>query len=130
MLREIPDPRQIPGEASRRWFSGSNFDLIVWCEEDGAIIGFQLCYGKLQGERALTWKRGTGYVHTTVDDGEGRSGKYKETPLLVQDGAFDAAKVAAQFRAHSSGIDQSVATFVLDRVLAFPCCAVLPPEGA
>lgn len=119
MLREIPDPRQIPGEALRRWFSGSHFDLIVW-HEDGAIVGFQLCYGKPHRERALTWKEGRGYVHTAVDDGEGRSGKYKETPLLVADGVFDSARVAELFRAHSAGIDPDVVAFVLHRILDFP----------
>ncbi len=120
MLREIPDPRQIPGEALRRWFSGSHFDLIVWYEEGGAILGFQLCYGKPRGEKALTWKPGRGYTHTAVDDGEGRSGKYKETPLLVADGIFDAGRVAELFRGHSGGIDPVVAAFVLHRILDFP----------
>ena len=54
MLTEIEKTRQIPGEGIRRWFRDDELDLIVWYGDDGSIEGFQLCYDKLQHERALT----------------------------------------------------------------------------
>ena len=73
MIHEVKRTRQVPGEGFRRWFTDSDFDLIVWYEgqdEDGPIAGFQLCYDKQGAERALTWRRATGFSHEKVDDGE------------------------------------------------------------
>ncbi len=55
MLRELADVRQIPGEPRRRWFADDYFDLIVWFDKRGQIIGFQLCYDLPRDEHALTW---------------------------------------------------------------------------
>jgi hypothetical protein len=50
MLNEIANPRQIPGEGPRRWFTDSYFDLIVWYQgASSSIAGFQLCYDKVMG---------------------------------------------------------------------------------
>ena len=43
-LREIVDVRQVPGEPKRRWFSSDDIDLIVWLDDSGAPVSFQLCY--------------------------------------------------------------------------------------
>lgn len=122
MLREIPNARQVPGEAHRRWFSGSEFDLLVWSGQD-RITGFQLCYGKPRAQHALTWHEGKGFLHTAVDDGETRSGKHKGAPLLVLDGAFDANAVLTRFLAHSSAIDPAIAGFVADKLREAPSMA-------
>jgi hypothetical protein len=52
MLREVlaRQPRQEP---RRRWFSGDDFDLIVWFDDLDAIAGFELCYDRSEVERAL-----------------------------------------------------------------------------
>ena len=70
MLTEFVNVRQVPGEPKRRWFSDDNFELIVWMNEDGKIIGFQLDYDKDKNMRALTWKDPSSYFHHRVDDGE------------------------------------------------------------
>lgn len=113
MLREIPHVRQIPGKPRRRWFSGSVFDLILWQDEGGDVLGFQLTYGKPVAERALTWRAGQGLHHAGVDDGEGRVGRHKSAPLLVADGSFDAAEVMEDFHRASREIDPTVVDFVL-----------------
>src|SRR5690242_6752512 len=82
MLMEFQNVRQVPGEPRRRWFTSEDVDLVVWCDESGCAIAFQLCYDKARSERALTWKPDCGFSHRAVDDGEGSRGKYKATPIL------------------------------------------------
>ena len=112
MLSEVRNTRQIENEGRRRWFTNSYFDLIVWYERDAAAIaGFQLCYDKEREERALTWRRGEGYDHKRIDDGE-VSGRMKMTPVLVPDGIFDYKAVAERFRRESETIDPEVRELV------------------
>ena len=125
-LREIPQVRQVPGEARRRWFSSVNFDLIVWLNERNGIDGFQLCYDKTGEERALTWRHGTGFSHAAVDSGEDRTGKYKSSPILVPDGRFDGGTIAARFKEESTAIDPGIAGFVFDKLMG---CDKSPPAG-
>jgi hypothetical protein len=116
-LTEIRDVRQIPGDGHRRWFTGGVFDLIVWYE-GGSITGFQLCYDKLDRERALTWRASGGYGHTRIDDGERMPGP-KMTPILVQDGWFDKDSVGRRFLAAAGGIDPSVVSLVSRRIAEY-----------
>ena len=117
MIHEVKRTRQVPGEGFRRWFTDSDFDLIVWYEGqnvDGPIAGFQLCYDKQGAERALTWRRATGFSHEKVDDGEtGRAVSSKMTPILVPDGIFDAGAVARRLQKHSATMDPEIARFIL-----------------
>jgi len=120
MLSEIANPRQVPGEGARRWFTDSYFDLIVWYEREGsAIAGFQLCYDKEREERALTWLRGKGFDHKRIDDGE-VTGRMKMTPVLLPDGAFDYTAIAERFRRESESIDPEIRDFVYDTVMRYP----------
>jgi hypothetical protein len=125
-LREIPQVRQIPGEAHRRWFTSTNFDLIVWIGDGGIIDGFQLCYDKTGDEQALTWRRDSGYSHAAIDSGEDRAGRYKASPILVPDGTFDVNAVAARFHAESRDIDPEVAAFIFEKLSE---CDKTPPTG-
>ena len=112
MLSEIANTRQIENEGHRRWFTDSYFDLIVWYERKGSTIaGFQLCYDKQREERALTWRRGEGFDHKRIDDGD-VTGRMKMTPVLVPDGAFDYSAIAARFHRESERIDPGVRKFV------------------
>lgn len=117
MLVENVDVRQVEGERVRRYFSDSDFDLIVWNDQDGLIAGFQLCYDKEHDERALTWKNGEGYMHDRVDAGE-VIGKAK-TPILVADGVFPARQIADRFSAASTAIDQNIAQFIHEKILLY-----------
>ncbi len=106
MLKAIPQVRQIPGEARRSWFIDDDFDLIVWFDACDEMIGFQLIYDKLQQPHALTWKPSSGFQHDTVDDGESRPGRYKASPILQTDGAFQSTRVADHFRQAAAQLDQ------------------------
>ena len=100
MLQELLPTRQIPGEPRRRWFNSERCDLIVWLQDDGVPVGFQLCYDKDEVEHALTWIRNRGYNHMRVD-AHGRSpygeDVQKGTPLLVPDGVFDPRRLLQIF---------------------------------
>ena len=112
MLREIRNPRQIPNERPRRWYADESMDLVVWLDDDGAVGGFQLTYDNAGVECALTWAPRSGFRHDSVDDGEGRPGRYKAAPILVPYGDFDAQGVAERFKQRAAGIDPGVSGFV------------------
>ena len=120
MLREYEHVRQVEGEGKRRWFSDDFFDLIVWSDDAGRIIGFQLCYDAELAPRALTWRRDFGYTHHRIDDGEHRPGKVKATPVLVADGLFDQRGIAAKFACAASDISPTITRFVLNKLLEYP----------
>jgi multidrug transporter EmrE-like cation transporter len=77
---------QLPGEPRRRWFTDSDFDLIVWFTPAGTICSFQLCYDRRRRERALTWTQDGGFSHDRIDDGEASPAKNR-TPILVDGGS-------------------------------------------
>lgn len=113
MLKEITEVRQIEEEGFRRWFSDSYFDLIVWYadESQGEIVGFQLCYDKPGVERAVTWRKGEGFSHDRIDDGE-RVFNSKMSPVLAEDGAFDRAGVLERFEDAAGQVDPDLQAFI------------------
>jgi hypothetical protein len=120
MLREH-NCKQVPGEPPRRWISDDYFDLIVWGEPDGNLVGFQLCYDKPYREHALTWKRQGGFSHSGVNAGE--SGPFSNcTPILVAGGPFLAEKVTRQFLWRSAEIDPQIRDLVLKKIDEYASC--------
>ena len=119
MLSEITNTRQIPGEGKRRWFRDDEFDLIVWYDDNNTVFGFQLCYDKLLGERALTWKKSGSYQHDAIDDGEVPFGN-KMSPILVADGSFDKKRIAQVFVDKSAQIEQEIVDLVIEKVQNYP----------
>lgn len=126
MLYEILHVKQIDGEPFRRWFMDEYFDLIVWIEKNGVISGFQLCYDKLGNQHALTWQRSKGYIHSRVDDGEGRPGKYKATPILICDGFFCKDKIARRFQNVCRTLAPEVAGLVYNKIIQYPGSGLSP----
>lgn len=118
MLREIEPVRQIAGEPFRRWFRDETIDLIVWYAGDRKVNGFQLCYRDGHLERALTWRRESGFTHDKVDDGEDAG--HKMTPILVKDGMFPKKEVLLMFRDASRNIEQDLADFVVRKLETYP----------
>ena len=119
-LRELPATRQVDGEPRRRWFSSPDLDLILWFGDDERPLGFQLCYDKTRGERALTWHADRGYEHAAVDDGEATPTPHKSTPILVADGVFDRERVVDIFLRTSTGVPQELRDFVAERLKDYP----------
>jgi hypothetical protein len=116
MLKEIVPTRQIPNEPRRVWFTDDVMDLIVWYADDGSILGFQLCDDKGSNEHALTWFRGKGYSYERVDDGEGRPGRYKMSPVLLPDGIPDIDKLLRHFRHKSERVPADIRVFVVTKL--------------
>jgi len=112
--------KQIPGEPRRRWFEDNYFDLLVWENESGQIVQFQLSYDKRHNQRSLIWKEQIGYTHNKVDDGENKPGKYKAAPILVEDGVFDFGIIAEKFMLKSKDIDTQISTFVYNKIREYP----------
>lgn len=96
MMIENKNVRQIENENHRRWFSDEYCDLILWEDKNGNILMFELCYGKDADEHVLTWTQPDSHLHLRVDDGEGRAGRHKMTPVYLTDGYFD--KEASELR--------------------------------
>ena len=111
-MKEISNVSQPAGEPRRRWFVSGDLDLVVWCDESGRPIGFQLCYDKGLSERALTWQPDCGFSHRAVDDGERVGGKYKAIPILIPDGLFPANRVANCFADECAELPSEIAHFV------------------
>jgi hypothetical protein len=88
-------------------------DLIVWLDADDRYHGFQLYYDKPLNEHALIWKGPHEVYHYRVDDGESAAGRYKQAPLLVADGMFDAERVVKEFRGGSAEVEVKLREFVL-----------------
>jgi hypothetical protein len=123
VLREIPETRQIRGEPRRRWFHSESMDLYVWYDSGGAPLGFQLCYGKPEDEKALTWFRPDNFSHMKVDHG-GAHPSSDQTPLLVLDGLLEPDSLGAAFAREGRGLPQDLATLVLAKLGEYPAAGL------
>jgi hypothetical protein len=121
MLREFEDVKQFTGEPRRRWFEDEGFDLVVWQNEGGEIIEFELSYDKSKNQRAVRWGKSTGFAHYRVDDGDS-PGKHKETPVLFPNGDFDFEKIARLFALASKEVNEKIAKFVHEKILQYANC--------
>lgn len=119
MLREVLNVTQNSPDTLRRWFSDSEFDLIVWHDRsEGRLVGFQLCYDLHRDEHVLTWHADRGYAHNKVDSGEDNPVR-NMTPILVPDGLFERDRVSDRFAERSQDIDDEVRALVLDKLARF-----------
>jgi hypothetical protein len=116
VLREISSARQVPGDEKRRWFTSENLDLYVWVDEEGAPLGFQLCYDKVFREHALSWTEGAGYSHMAIDDGASRPARHKGTPILIANGAFQADRILGEFRLEAASLPPEFLQFIEGKI--------------
>ena len=115
MLREIGSGRQDGNRGVRRWFQDEYFDLYLWHDASGALIGLQLCYDRNRKEGAITWDIRSGFGHDQVDDGE--RGPYSTmTPILRADGAPPYFRIYDRFLAACAQCPNAVRDFVIDRL--------------
>lgn len=94
-------------------------DFIVWFNSDNEPIGFELCYDKKGLEKALNWGQ-SGFVHTAVDDGENRPGKYKASPVHIVDGEPEINRIYSQFLQESSSVPEKLVQFALAALSCHP----------
>ena len=112
MLTENRHVRQEPGHR-RRWFEDDGLELIVWLDAQDGVEGFQLCHSG----QALTWRRGQGFTHARVDEGDETPLK-NLAPVLVPNGAVPWAGVTEKFRACSGTLEARLRGLILERLSA------------
>ena len=116
MFREFKAVRQEP-RGRRRLFEAPEIDLFVWLDEAGVQTGFQLIYRLKDGERALTWRKGSGFSHSRIDSGS--AGPFsKQTPILQPDGVIPWSHVEDLFRRYASSLDPDLRDLILARLAA------------
>ncbi len=116
MLREIRGVAQRSLARRKRWFQDEYFDLYVWQDREGAVLELQLCYDRGgPQERALIWKRGRGYAHNLVDDGESLA-TVRHAPLLVEGGRFGGWKVRERLATAIGSLEPALAQFVIEKL--------------
>ena len=120
MLRELSGVQQIKDERRRRWFYDHDIDLVIWQDDAGEIVSFQLAYDKARDEHSLSWHRERGAKHYVVDDGES-GGLNKRTPFLNLNRAADSERVLAQFLARSHDLPLDIADFVATTLREMTC---------
>jgi hypothetical protein len=111
MLREFKNVRQIPGEPFRRWYSGHDSELIVWLDEY-RVVGFQLVVPGDADPLVLTWHDGQALNVANLDDGEGRTGRSKMSPILVPTATTDLSAALEHFRTIAQELPLALATLV------------------
>lgn len=116
MLLEVRNVDQVPGEPRRRWFFSHEQDLLIWFDDEGNPLGFQLSYGKYRNEHAIRWKADRGFAHYGVDDGESGGAPHSQAPILVAGGVFEAAQVLRRFRELSAEVPPDIVEFVSARL--------------
>ena len=113
MLTEYPVTPGKKEEFVTRWFSDSYADLYVWYDAAGSIAGFQLCYNKDRDEHSLTWKRGSGYAHNSIDAGDDTP-LSNQTPIVVPDGLCPLDTLRGKFISRAAQLPPEVRACVLD----------------
>ena len=114
MLKELKT-KQNANDYFRRWFNDEIFDLFVWYDGDGGLVGFQLCYDKDRREGAITYVEGRGYTLEVVDSGED-SAWINATPVLREGGEFPRERVLGAFTSRSKEIDAEVRRYVIEKL--------------
>jgi hypothetical protein len=122
MLRAINTNKQ--SDAFKRlWFNDQDHDLFLWLDSSMQPVSFQFSYrtySDIYSEHVISWKKGMGYTHDKIDDGEPADGDYKMTPILVPDGAFDYKKIAQRFKSISKDIDEDIRDFIYQKLCNYP----------
>ncbi len=119
-MYEVLHIRQNPGEARRRWFCSSDFDLIVWYLDETHISGFELSYDKQRGEHALVWHQKSGFRHMAVDDGEQAPGKHKATPILQHNSGCDVRRIHRAIAAERDALPPEISGLLLQKLMEHP----------
>jgi hypothetical protein len=88
-------------------------DVIIWIDENRSIKAFELYYDKNVNEHVLVWRDGSGFSHLAVDDGEQKPVlNYKETPILIPDGVFEADRIMRLFETTREDLPAELFKFV------------------
>ena len=115
MLHEIKNVRQERGAGRRRWFESDGFDVVVWLNRGGHVTGFQFCYDLGDGDHALTWRKGSGFAHSSIDTGDD-SPLANRSPVLQPDGEVPWTGIERLFRERSATMEPALRQLIHDRL--------------
>lgn len=115
MLIEIPNVKQYEPEQHRRWFQNAFFDLYVWSDPAGELLGFQLCYDKPGEQRALRYSRKLGYQHEGVDQPEDKPGR-SMSAIFVANGTLDTVELGARFAQDAGDLPAAIRAFIVSHL--------------
>ena len=119
MLTEFMNLSQ-KGDGYRRLFSDDFFDLYIWYDEKGGKpTGFQLNYSARDDPHSLTCSIGGSCTHTRIDEGEDAPGRFKGSPILVSDGAFEKETVLERFKSASRTLDAGLRGIIMEAILNY-----------
>jgi hypothetical protein len=138
MFREINISKQTSGGPKRRWYQSEYFDLFIWyikhddkrdASANREFVGAQLCYDIRRNQRALTWKKETGFVHTRVSgSGDTMSDRGASASLLMDGGEFDHAAVLDRFMADAPALPSQVRRFVMGKLTEYATATLERPS--
>ena len=111
MPKEVKATRQIQGDPFRRWYTDNDTDLIVWSKQY-EIVGFQLTVPAGTERDVLTWHEGKKPHVEGLDDGEGRAGRPKMTPILTQRHGVSSTEILRHFRAVAAELPSGLAELI------------------
>ena len=101
-LVEVPDVHQRPGEGFRRSFVSRPFRLWVWYLEDRkSLTGFQLLWGGVDDEKAITWTADNTKMMQVLS---GDAGTIRPSTIYV-------------FQRYAEKIDQELIGFVVEKIM-------------
>ena len=115
MLVEIPNVKQYEPNRHRRWFQNTFFDLYVWSNGAGDLLGFQLCYEKGGDQRALRFSRELGFQHEGVDQPEDKPGR-SMSAIFIANGVLDADALCTRFTQDAIEIPTRIREFVIEQL--------------
>lgn len=103
----------------RRWFSSDKLQLIVWLTPEGTIMEFQLLYQAGWEDKAINWHYQEGFSHHNVDDGEGKPGRPKMSPILMADGYFNKVDLARSLREEGESLEPAIREFIQEKISTY-----------
>jgi hypothetical protein len=114
VLVEFKALRQEPN-SYRRLFTDEQFDLYIWYETVHAqsITGFQLVYDSGKVQKALTWRKGIGFDHMEIDEGDRGINK---SPILVVDGSFEYDRIWGALKDRMVHVDNEIQNIVAEKI--------------
>jgi len=101
----------------RMWMFDDYLEVIVWYQPDQTIYGIQICYDKMEEERALTWLHTGSYTHSIVANENTAPGK-NLTQTLTNGGYFDKETLKTEFETRSIHLEPELRKLVLSIIIA------------
>ena len=130
-LAEVASVVQWPGEPRRRWFAAESMDLLLWVDEHGAPVGFQLGWRDGSRSHAITAREGQPLSHTAVDEGSRGGAKFGQSAILrsaVDD--YDLSLIQPRFALASHALPSALRDYVLQQLGMPPVSALATPTAS